>query len=455
MLDRIFVVSGLGYGDEGKGGVAHKLSTEYNAKVVFKFGGAQGSHTVVLEDGTKFAFSHFGCGTFEEVPTYLTEGFVAIPKVLIEEVKELWKFPVRYVLRNLSADPNVLCATEYHMIYSRVVEMARKNFHAGTCGTGTGFAYTMSQENEELAIRFKDLLDTKKLEQKLRRIANSVWCRLKQLRLEDFWEKDQEVFLKYYARLQDEDFFQNVLADLISVGKMSIRQQSLSEYLREFHGGVGITECSHGVLTDKEVGFTPYTTALPTKPEHFIRLMERAGFDGAFTVYGVVRVYGYRHGPGPFPTENKEFFKTLTLTNEEIKEAENRFRGEVRVGPLDFRMLRYVLDRGGRYDGVAVTCIDHLKSFAETTLEVDEDANADSVRWQYCVGYRDCPESTTNFTSDTLEKVYPQIESAVFSASADYWDWMLGVIRNKFQKNLWLPVIMMSFGPKDSDKKMF
>ena len=46
MLEKIYVVTDLGPGDGGKGGVVHSLSLEFDASVINKRGGAQGSHGV-------------------------------------------------------------------------------------------------------------------------------------------------------------------------------------------------------------------------------------------------------------------------------------------------------------------------------------------------------------------------------------------------------------------------
>ena len=69
MFERIYVVTDLGPGDGGKGGIVHALSRKIDASIVIKRGGAQGSHGVRTSNGESFNFSQWGCGTLEGVPS--------------------------------------------------------------------------------------------------------------------------------------------------------------------------------------------------------------------------------------------------------------------------------------------------------------------------------------------------------------------------------------------------
>ena len=54
-MKKVFIVTDLGGGDGGKGGVVHKICTETKAHTVVKVGGAQGSHGVHTIRGENFA----------------------------------------------------------------------------------------------------------------------------------------------------------------------------------------------------------------------------------------------------------------------------------------------------------------------------------------------------------------------------------------------------------------
>lgn len=130
-------VIGANYGDEGKGLVTDALAYEAmntygNCLVICNNGGAQRSHTVVLEDGTRHAFSHFGSGTFRRADTYLSEYFILNPIIFRKEYEELVKLgyePKVYI------DKNCRISTFYESFSNQMLEQSRKTKH-GSCGLG-------------------------------------------------------------------------------------------------------------------------------------------------------------------------------------------------------------------------------------------------------------------------------------------------------------------------------
>jgi len=88
---RIFVVVGLGYGDEGKGTIVDYLTHRFGASLIVRFnGGPQAAHHVVLPDGTWHCFAQFGSGTFvPEVQTLLSRLMIVDPESLMREAQTL------------------------------------------------------------------------------------------------------------------------------------------------------------------------------------------------------------------------------------------------------------------------------------------------------------------------------------------------------------------------------
>ncbi len=77
-MSKVIAVIGAGYGDEGKGLMTDYFSSQYDDAVVIRSnGGAQAGHTVVTPEGQRHVFSHFGSGTFNGSPTFLSRHFVA------------------------------------------------------------------------------------------------------------------------------------------------------------------------------------------------------------------------------------------------------------------------------------------------------------------------------------------------------------------------------------------
>lgn len=111
MFEKIYVVTDLGPGDGGKGGVVHKIVNTFHARAVLKFGGGQGSHGVATNEGEHFAFSHWGCATLEGIPTVIAPSFMVIPHAILNEGEELRKMGIYDPYALLKVTSNVLCAT--------------------------------------------------------------------------------------------------------------------------------------------------------------------------------------------------------------------------------------------------------------------------------------------------------------------------------------------------------
>src|SRR5215471_21595904 len=89
MTHKVYVVTDLGPGDGGKGGVVHAICNMMQPHIVIKRGGAQGSHGVRTSKGEKFNFSQWGCGTLEGIPTFLSAQMVISPEGLLNEAAAL------------------------------------------------------------------------------------------------------------------------------------------------------------------------------------------------------------------------------------------------------------------------------------------------------------------------------------------------------------------------------
>lgn len=83
----IKIVSGLNYGDEGKGLVANYVSTP-NSLTVMASNSCQRGHTVV-ENGIRKVFRHFGSATLKGAATYFSKEFMANPAMFRKEYEEL------------------------------------------------------------------------------------------------------------------------------------------------------------------------------------------------------------------------------------------------------------------------------------------------------------------------------------------------------------------------------
>jgi len=455
MTHKVYVVTDLGVGDGGKGGVVHAVAKKLRAHTVIKRGGAQGSHGVRTSRGEKFAFSQWGCGTFDGIPTHLSEQMIVSPVGLLNEASALrYGQGVTNAFDLLTADETALCTTPFHGIASRLKELARGNDPRGTVGTGVGEAYRDFGMHPELALTVGDLRSPW-LSVKLAAIRGHIQTQLQPYIDGKFLAEDAGVAAEEIALLTDDKFFYTVVDRLEEAGRLVniVGNDFLgSEILsRE---GVAVIETSHGVLSDRLVGFHPHTSAIRTLPRFTHGMLERAGYSDQIVNLGVTRAYAIRHGAGPMPTSDPEM--TEALLPESSKDR-NRYQGAVRVGPLDFVMLRYAITACGGpdvFDGIAMTWLDQVQ--------------ANKVwNWSSCyVGADDrdyfLPSGEIRFDQDAgleyqqvlgqkLRSCRPQISSLPIESSSNPAQ-LYAAFGDVVRDSLGIPVRMQSFGPTELDK---
>jgi len=418
LTEKIYVVTDIGPGDGGKGGVVHRLATLLPSCVVIKRGGAQGSHGVRTSRGRSYNFSQWGCGTFEGIPTFISEQMIASPEGLLNEATALLGYGVHDPFRLISADPRALVATSFHGIASHVKELARGDNPRGTIGTGVGEAYRDYHQKPELVIRIRDLYDPSigdRLE------AVFLYQREKLLPIletGDFLPEDSELLEREKQLLYDDNFLKYETERFRQVAKL-LRTASLYEILDQHAHAV--VESSHGVITDRECGFQPHVSAIRTLPIFTDNMLRESGYDGTVVHLAVCRAYAIRHGAGPLPTADPNLAEDLLPGSN--KEA-NRWQGSVRVGALDFVQMRKAISDSHpiKFDGLALTWLDQIQRRGV---------------WKFCNKYD--------------KRGTPIIESIIVPESlsgSELFDFAAQIIA----KHIDAPVRMVSFGPTERDK---
>lgn len=455
LFEKIYVVTDLGPGDGGKGGVVHKIVNTFHARAVLKFGGGQGSHGVATDEGEHFAFSHWGCATLEGIPTVIAPSFVVIPHAILNEGEELRKMGIYDPYALLKVTSNVLCATPVHKVVSQLRELLRKDHPRGTVGTGVGVAYRHWQKTRFSAVAadtdnvfMRDLYgDTGNLISKLGSIAALARMEFAKAKIgRDFLPEDWTLAEELLDLIHDPEYYIDwTLAEYRKLTKTNIELVDFTETLRRYDG-IAVAECSHGVLTDAECGLVPHTSALRTLPRFVRETLREAGFDGKFVNLGVTRAYAIRHGAGPLPTEDSKMRETLLPYSHK---QSNRWQGEVRVGALDFVLLKKAIDVCGgpkEFDGLCVTWLDQI---------IENDA------WQFCHQYLSCPENSifpfTFLSIGSLDAMGIAIESVtpqILQQDLSYWieQETIDFCCRLFEAELSVPVRMVSLGPDDQHK---
>lgn len=455
MSSKVYVVTDLGPGDGGKGGVVRKIATMKRAHTIVKRGGAQGSHGVTTKAGEKFAFSQWGCGTIDGIKTHISGQMIVSPEGLLNEADALrYQLGIYEPFRMLTVDEDSLCATPFHGIASRINEMARGSSPRGTVGTGVGEAYRDFRRFPEGAIKVRDLKGSE-LRERLQGIRERMYADL-QFTIElEFLPADRATLAEQVGLLRDDEFFDFVVTRFEKAGSQ-VRIVN-SDYLGDAilsQEGVVVVETSHGVLTDREMGFHPHTSAIRTLPSFTHRMLLDAGHNGETVNIGVTRAYAIRHGAGPMPTADPNLAENLLPGSH--KES-NRWQGEVRVGPMDFVLLRYAIAASGgpsAFDGLAITWFDQIQvngAWSQCNRYDDADNPEFFMPNSDIRVVKNPSEEHQTALTEQLNLCTPEVTTTPVEATASKDD-LFEVCADVVKERTGVPVRMVSFGATELDQ---
>lgn len=458
MTHKVYTVTDLGPGDGGKGGVVHAVSKMMRAHTIVKVGGAQGSHGVWTSTGQHFAFSQWGCGTFEGTRTYLSSRMIVSPEGLLNEANALrYECGIHNPFGLLTVDRRALCATPYHGIASRLKELARGEDPRGTIGTGIGEAYRDAQLYPELMIVAGDLTGPR-LRDQLAAVCQHQRRELATVIQTGFLPTDRDTAEREIHLLNDDGFLDYVVQRFEQIGRLAtiVDDDHLGRVILA-RDGIVVVESSHGVLTDHYHGFHPHTSAIRTLPCFTHAMLKNAGYGGEIVNIGVTRAYQIRHGAGPMPTADRCMVDRLLPGSHK---DDNRYQGRVRVGPLDLVMLRYAIAVCGGWSvlqGLALSWFDQIQV---------------NGSWDVCTRYNGT-EDRTYFTpsgdivvrrgedeaqldhqqqlGQHLLRCQPEIDHHPISPEAERGA-LYALGDNLLREHVGIPVRMISFGPTERDK---
>jgi len=354
-MTRAVTVVDLGFGDAGKGALVDGLVARHRAELVVRFnGGAQAGHTVVTPEGRSHTFSQLGAGSFRPgTQTLLARHVVVHPGALLFEARHLEEQGVASPLARLAIARRALLSTPWHQLLGRARELLRGAARHGSCGVGVGEARRAHLEDPSASLFAKDLTDPARLH----RLLNQGREAARELaRTELAALRDDEAGREVLRTLDDPEVNRRTV-ELFSHVARAVRLLD-EEGVRRLvtFGEQLVLEGAQGVLLDEDFGFHPYTTWSRTTFAHADELLDEVGFEGARVRLGVLRTYGVRHGPGPFPSEDAQLAAALP----EPHNAAGPWQGEFRVGWCDLVAARYAVAACGGIDGLWVSHADRV-----------------------------------------------------------------------------------------------
>lgn len=366
MRDKIIVVAGLAFGDEGKGSYTDFLTKEYDIKTLVRYaGGNQSNRTVTLPNGKQLEFSQLSSGMVNpDTHTYITKNVIVSLDNLIEEINDLAKLtdenPIK-ILDRVHINKDCVCVTPYHKLINHLNEIIAGSERRGSVGLGASEARYLN-DTFNISIKFSDLIYSKNKYRNFRDLYDFA-ARL----FEEVNDKVMNKLPENIAYLIQEEAM-NLLNE--KALNLIIRRETnialaLSKTIFDSDEEIVLTkekvmfEGSLGLLIDKDYGLKPNTSLCDTSNSYPKKIISR---DDAI-YYGIIRSYYQRHGRGVFPTESRFLRKQFSSD----KGDAGYWNGRVRYGWFDSVLYRYSI-KVAEVDEVLVSSLDALSNIKEIKI---------------------------------------------------------------------------------------
>jgi len=353
-MNKVIAIIGSGYGDEGKGLMTDYHSSQYENPVVIRSnGGSQAGHTVVTPEGQRHVFSHFGSGTFNDTPTFLSKHFVANPILFAKEHKAFIKeFKFTPIIYMSAACP---ITTPFDMLLNQThEEMRGKDIH-GSCGVGFG-------ETIERGLVYDKLLVTD-IKYSLNTDGTYISNFLHDIR--DNYVPTRIDFRNVSAEFLEVLNSDKLINDFIAACEYMLENVAIQK-MHDFKNETLIFEAAQGLLLDMDYGYFPHVTRSNCGMKNISNLLKDLQIESKdITVNYVTRSYTTRHGAGQLLGENsflKHRYDIVDKTN-----IPNKFQGTLRFAPINMKLFTSVTNKDflnyaprGAKKIHTVTCMDQL-----------------------------------------------------------------------------------------------
>ena len=342
-------VTGINWGDEGKGRVIDLLAEQ--ADVVARYqGGNNAGHTVVTDQG-KFVLNLLPSGILHpNVVCILGDGMVVDLEHLEKEIKQIRENGVSITPEQLKLSKRATISMPWHRIQDELEEDRLAKTGSAFGSTRRGIAYAYSDKYRKKTLRLGDLLH---LDQEAVQNRLKMMLEAKNLELAGCYHQEAMSYPALLAWCQQKaKLFGAYICDTGNFLDAALKQ-----------GKKVVLEAQLGAMRDIDYGIFPYTSSSST--------ISAYGPIGAGIpnhrldhVVGVLKAYSTCVGAGPFAAENAmpEFWmESLRKAGGEYGAATGRPR---RVGPFDAIASRYGL-KCQNADKIALTKLDVLSSMKE------------------------------------------------------------------------------------------
>ncbi len=339
-------ITGLQWGDEGKGKVVDIFAEHYDIVVRYG-GGANAGHTVVIGND-KFALHLLPSGAVRpNVSCVIANGVVVDPDILIKEIDALAQKNITLDGR-LFVSENAHLVLDYHKKEDRLREESLGKNKIGTTIRGIGPAYA-DKVGRGYALRIADLRQLDKLREKLQMVVeykNKIFAALYNAEP----SSADEIFDKcrFYA------------------GRLLPFATDTTEFLHKSiaDGKPILFEGAQGALLDLDHGTFPFVTSSNSSS---LGMSAGCGVPAKMVdkFIGVAKAYATRVGGGPFPSEqDNEIGRYIRDKGSEYGTTTGRPR---RCGWFDSVAVSYAVTIGS-IDEIALMHLDTLSGLKEVKI---------------------------------------------------------------------------------------
>ena len=354
-MNKVDVLLGLQWGDEGKGKIVDVFTPKYDIIARFQ-GGPNAGHTLEF-DGIKHVLHTIPSGIFHKgTVNIIGNGVVMDPIIFQKEIDGL-------KVHNVNVAERLLISRKAHLILPthRVLDAASENAKGkskiGSTLKGIGPTYMDKTGRNGLRvgdIELPDFLDRyKTLVQKHRDL----------LALYDYQYDITEEENKWLAAIE-------VLKQIPLIDS----EHYLSTALKS--GKTVLAEGAQGSLLDIDFGSYPFVTSSNTVCAGACTGLGIAP-NTIGKVFGIFKAYCTRVGSGPFPTElDNEIGERLRAAGHEFGATTGRPR---RCGWLDLPALKYSIMLNGVTD-LIMTKADVLSTFNEVKVCDSYNLNGETIK---------------------------------------------------------------------------
>lgn len=414
-MNKVDVLLGLQWGDEGKGKIVDVLTPKYD--VIGRFqGGPNAGHTLEF-DGIKHVLHTIPSGIFHDgVKNVVGNGVVIDPVILKKEIDALVEMGININEKlALSRKAHIILPT--HRLIDAASEKAKGKEKIGSTLKGIGPTYM--DKTGRNGIRVGDLF------------------------LPDFKQRYEKLVEKHKQILKFHDFDYNLAelepafyegVDLIKSLTVIDSEHYVNNAMQT--GKTVLAEGAQGTLLDVDFGSYPFVTSSNTTAAGTCTGLGVAP-NRVGEVFGIFKAYCTRVGSGPFPTELfDEDGKTLATVGHEFGATTGRPR---RCGWIDLPALKYAIMINGVTQLIMMKA-DVLDGFDAIKICTHYDLNGEQIDYMpYDIVttevkpiYKELPGWKTDLTKlSSIEEIPSELNGYV-----EYLEQELGV-----------PITIVSVGP--------